>query len=179
MYRVMILLLAVALAGCAGGAGGYRDASVTIASAAAFDPVRYAGRWHEIARFPVPFQTGCTDTVAEYTLADDGALDVVNSCLVDGAPRRIEGSARIVGPGRLAVQFDTVPFLSAPYWVLWVSEDYRSAVVGVPSGRAGWILHRGPVMPADRLKVAREVLDFNGYDVERLEMTPQTVVAMP
>jgi apolipoprotein D and lipocalin family protein len=36
--------------------------------------------------------------------------------------------------------------------------------VGVPSGRAGWILHRDPAMPAERLRVAREVLDFNGYD---------------
>ncbi len=175
MHRLIAALgLSIVLAGCAGGPSGYRDTSVTIASAAAFDPVRYAGRWYEIARFPVPFQTGCTDTVAAYALRDDGRLGVTNTCRIDGQPRRIEGDARLVGPGRLAVRFDTVPFLSAPYWVLWVSEDYRSAVVGVPSGRAGWILHRDPAMPADRLAAAREVLDFNGYDVSRLEMTPQS-----
>ena len=154
--------------------GSYRDTSVPISSAAAFDPDRYSGRWYEIARFPVPFQDGCTDTVAEYSARPDGTLGVVNSCLRDGQPRRIEGEAQLTGPGRLAVRFDGVPLISAPYWVLWVADDYRSAVVGLPSGRAGWILHRDPVMPADRLKAARDVLAFNGYDLGRLVMTPQS-----
>lgn len=163
----------VLLGGCAVPVESYRDTSVTIASAAAFDPARYAGRWYEIARFPVPFQAGCTDTVAEYTPRADGTIDVVNTCLVNGAPRRIEGEAQLTGPGRLAVSFDSVPFVSAPYWVLWVAEDYGSAVVGVPSGRAGWILNRSPEMSPDRLAAAKEVLAFNGYDTSRLEMTPQ------
>ncbi len=92
----------------------------------------------------MPFQAGCTDT-SPNTRSPDGRLgDQYLPCR--GRLKRIDGEARVVGPGRLEVRFDTVPFLSAPYWVLWVSEDYRSAVVGVPSGRAGWILHRDPVI---------------------------------
>jgi apolipoprotein D and lipocalin family protein len=171
--RAAQALLVAGLAACAVPVETYRDTSVTIASAAAFDPARYTGRWYEIARFPVPFQEGCTDTVAEYTPRGDGTLGVVNTCLVGGEIRRIEGTARVTGPGRLDVSFDSVPFIDAPYWVLWVAEDYGSAVVGVPSGRAGWILNRTPDMPPDRLAAAREVLDFNGYDTSRLVMTPQ------
>jgi apolipoprotein D and lipocalin family protein len=161
------------LGACAVPVASYRDTSVTIASAAVFDPARYAGRWYEIASFPVPFQEGCRDTVAEYRPRGDGSIGVVNTCLRDGSPRRIEGEARVTGPGRLEVSFDGLPFVSAPYWVLWVAEDYGSAVVGVPSGRAGWILNRAPVMSADRFEAARQVLDFNGYDTRRLVMTPQ------
>jgi apolipoprotein D and lipocalin family protein len=94
---------------------------------------------------------------------------------LDGPLRRIDGEARVVGPGRLEVSFDSVPFVNAPYWVLWVDDGYRTAVVGTPSGRAGWILNRDPQIPADRLEAARQVLAFNGYDLRRLEMTPQPV----
>lgn len=165
------------LSGCATvPPGGYRDADVTISSAAAFDPARYAGLWYEIARYPVPFQAGCVAVRAKYTLRPEGGFDVLNTCrdgALDGPERRIEGSARITGPGRLSVKFDGVPFIRAPYWVLWVDADYRTAVVGVPSGRAGWILNRDPEIPPDRLRAALRVLEFNGYDLSRLRPTPQ------
>jgi len=151
----------------------YRDTSVPITTKALFSPERYAGTWFEIARFPVSFQKGCTNTTATYALRDTGDLAVLNRCLVDGVEKQIEGTASITGPGRLEVLFQGVPFVKAPYWVLWVDEDYQTAVVGVPSGRAGWILNRTPTLRADRLQAAREILDFNGYDLSQLEMTPQ------
>jgi apolipoprotein D and lipocalin family protein len=43
----------------------------------------------------------------------------------------------------------------------------------VPSGTAGWILNRDPQIPEDRLEAARRILEFNGYDISQLEMTPQ------
>lgn len=157
-------------------APSYRDNAVPITSKALFTPGRYAGKWYEIARFPVPFQRGCVAVTAEYDLRADGTLGVVNSCReggLDGPLRQIEGQAEVTGPGRLRVSFDGVPFVKAPYWVLWVDEDYQTAVVGVPSGRAGWILNRSPTLRADRLQAAREVLAFNGYDLSKLVLTPQ------
>lgn len=148
---------------------GYRDTSVPMTSMAIFDPARYAGTWYEVARFPVPFQAGCTQTRAVYGPAGDGTLNVRNLCVRNGQLTIIEGRAAVVGPGRLKVRLDGVPF-AADYWVLWVDEGYRTAVVGVPSGRAGWVLNRDPEIPADRLKAAREVLEFNGYDASRLQM---------
>ena len=50
---------------------------------------------------------------------------------------------------------------------------FQIAVVGVPSGRAGWILNRTPEIRADRLQAARQVLEFNGYDLTKLLMVPQ------
>lgn len=150
----------------------YRDTDVPISSMARFDPAEYAGLWYEVASFPVPFQTGCRNTTASYTARSNGLLDVVNRCDTDDGPEMISGTAEIVGPGRLAVRLEGVPF-SADYWVLWVDEGYRTAAVGVPSGRAGWILNRTPEIPADRLRAAKRVLEFNGYDITQLSLTPQ------
>lgn len=153
----------------------YRDTDAPISSKALFEPERYLGIWHEVARFPVPFQAGCVGVTAEYGLRDDGLLSVLNICRnLDGSEKsRIEGTAEIVGPGRLKVRFPSVPFVAADYWVLWTDEDYNTAVVGAPNGRSGWILNREPTIRADRLNAARGILEFNGYDLSRLmEVSP-------
>lgn len=167
--RAKALLIVLALSACA-AAPVYRDTDAPIASKALFDPARYTGVWHEVARFPVFFEAGCVGVTAEYGLRDDGLLSVLNICRnADGTERsRINGTAEIVGPGRLKVRFGSVPFVAADYWVLWTDADYRTAVVGSPDGRSGWILNRSPDIPADRLTAARDILRFNGYDLSRL-----------
>ncbi len=142
---------------------------------AVFEPERYAGLWYEVASFPVSFQDGCINTQADYQVLDADTLSVRNSCFRDGALSVIEGSADVVGPGRLKVRLGLLPFAS-DYWVLWVDGDYQTAVVGTPSGRAGWVLNRTPEISADRLDAARGVLQFNGYDITQLEMTQQDAV---
>ncbi|APE45463.1 lipocalin [Sulfitobacter alexandrii] len=150
----------------------YRDRDAPIGAIASFAPDRYLGLWHEVARYPVPFETGCRGVTAEYTARADGLIGVRNICRnAEGAVvSSITGTAEVVGPGRLKVRFGAVPFVAADYWVLWVDEGYRTAVVGTPNGRAGWILNRDPRIPRDRLAAAKEILDFNGYDLERLEV---------
>lgn len=169
MHRIALLLVACVLAGCAGGV--YRDTSAPISSIAAFEPARYAGLWYEVARYEVPFQRGCSDVTAEYQVVSADTLSVKNTCVRGGEVASVTGSARVTGPGRLAVRFQSVPFVSAPYWVLWVDADYRTAVVGVPSGRAGWILNREPDIPPDRFNAALQILEFNGYDTSQITMT--------
>ena len=126
-----------------------------------------------MARFPTPFQAGCSNVTADYAPVGAGVLAVRNACVRNGELSVIEGTARVDGPGRLKVRLAGMP-IAADYWVLWVDEGYRTAVVGVPSGRAGWILNRTPDIPADRLAAAREVLEFNGYDIGALVMAGGT-----
>lgn len=163
------LALVLLLSGC-GAFEVYRDTDAPIASKAVFDPQKYLGLWYEVARFPVFFEKGCVGVTAQYGLRADGKLSVLNICRnADGSERsRIAGTADIVGPGRLKVRFASVPFGAADYWVLWTDADYRTAVVGAPNGRSGWILNRTAEIPADRLNAARDVLAFNGYDISRL-----------
>ena len=150
-------------------APGYRDTGVMISSIVSFDPARFAGTWYEVASYPTPARQGCSDTQLRVTTAPEG-LGLVESCRRDGAVSTVVGTARMTGPGRLEIQSGGT---SASYWVLWVDEGYRTVVLGTPSGRDGRILNRDPVIPADRLSAAREILDFNGYDLSALRITPQ------
>lgn len=149
----------------------YRDTRVSMSAQADFEATKYLGVWYEIARFPVPFQEGCTATTATYGAMDEDTISVLNKCRKDtpsGPLRQIEGTADIVGPGKLKVQFASVPFIRADYWVLWVDEAYETAVVGVPNGRAGWILARNPQITAERRDRAEQILRANGYDTTNL-----------
>lgn len=174
MRLFALILICGALAACAGGS--YRDTSVPISAQQDLQPARYLGLWYEIARFPVFFEEGCTATTAEYGEINATTISVVNTCrkgTPDGPADRIDGAAKIVAPGELKVRFSSVPFIAADYWVLWVDEDYQTAVVGVPSGRAGWILARSPTLDADRRAKAEAVLARNGYDPSKLYTVPQ------
>lgn len=173
MLRGALLLgLCVGLSACG---TVYRDTDVPIV-AQSVDPARYSGRWYEIARFPVSFQSGCTATTAEYSVTGPATLSVLNTCRAgapDGEVKQVVGSAEIESPGKFRVQFRSVPILRAPYWVLWTDDSYDTAAVGVPSGKAGWILARTPQISEERWSEAVSVLAENGYDTTQLIRTVQ------
>ncbi|UCE84718.1 MAG: lipocalin family protein [Deltaproteobacteria bacterium] len=142
------------------------------------DLERYLGRWYEIASFPHRFQRGCVATAATYTLRDDGRIRVENQCRdgsFDAELRRAEGVAWLADPDRstakLKVQFFW-PF-RGDYWIIELDPDYRFAVVGHPSRNYLWILSRSRSMDAALYEdlVARAAAQ--GFDVSRLERTPQ------
>ncbi|MBY6119729.1 lipocalin family protein [Mameliella alba] len=56
----------------------------------------------------------------------------------------------------------------APVWVYWIDADNRTAALGDPDGRRVWIMDRTGT-PGERLRAAREILAWYGYDLERLE----------
>ena len=147
------LILCLMLSGCV--AAGGRDTSVSMTSIVSFDPARFTGRWDVVEGAP-----GTDCTAYDYVEAGE-ALAVTGYCA--GGLRT--GTARLSGPGRMTV---TTGGKAEELWVLWVDESYRTAVIGTPSGRIGMVLNRIPAIPADRLRAAHEVLDWNGYDVARL-----------
>jgi apolipoprotein D and lipocalin family protein len=85
-----------------------------------------------------------------------------------GETRRYAGPAALSGPGRISLAAADPAGIGAEWWVLWVDTDYRTLVVGTPSGSFGMILNRTGDLPADRMAAAREVLDWNGYDLSRM-----------
>jgi apolipoprotein D and lipocalin family protein len=139
------------------------------------DLKRYLGRWFEIARYEQRFEKGCEGVTADYSLRADGSISVVNRCRkADGRISGARGRARVVDTStnaKLKVSFFG-PFYG-DYWVLDLGDDYGWAIVGEPSGRYLWILHRQPT-PAEAqinelIGRARQL----GYDTSMLLRTKQ------
>lgn len=160
MRATLTVMLLALLAACAAPKPAHwRDTSQPIASAAMFEPDRFAGQWHVVARYPRAADRACPREIMEY-----GADTMLWRCMAaDGRPLHIwQGPAHPQRlPGRMTTDLDG--FGMQDFWVLWADFDYRTAVIGTPGGEAGYILNRDPNIPADRMAAAREMLDFNGY----------------
>jgi apolipoprotein D and lipocalin family protein len=92
--------------------------------------------------------------------AEGGASAASESCRLP-----LSGTARLTvsGPGRFTAG-------GVDYWVLWVDEEYRTMAIGTPSGSFAGVLNRGATISEDRLRAVRRILEFNGYDLDRLEV---------
>jgi apolipoprotein D and lipocalin family protein len=139
---------------------------------------RYLGRWYELARYEAGFQKDCEAVTADYSLAAPGQIKVVNSCRqgsIDGKSKQAIGKAKIVegsNNAKLRVSFFG-PFYG-DYWVLDRADDYSWAIIGEPSGRYLWLLHRQASPGQDALRALSARAAKLGYDVGQLRWTKQS-----
>ena len=100
-FARMILVSSLALAaGCAS------TLKVDNAPVAALDLSRYLGEWYEIARFDHSFERDVEQAKANYSLKDDGTIEVVNSGIKNGKPKTAVGKGKTTDtPGLLRVSF--------------------------------------------------------------------------
>jgi len=129
---------------------------------------RYIGKWHEVARYPLIFQKGCKQSTATYKLVNPKKISIHNRCIKNGKKTQIKGDAIVKGPGKLAVKFSVFMPFRAPYWVLWIDNNYQLAVVGGPNKKNGWILSRSPTPSKEQLAPALKALTKNGYKLDGL-----------
>lgn len=132
----------------------FRDTSRQVYSIAGLDPARINGHWVQVAGFGAACSGGSMEI---------GATTQYALCLADGV-KAGTGAMTSTLPGR----FD-LPGVG-PFWVLWADGDDRTLVIGAPSGRYGFVLNREAAIPVDRMKAARDILQFNGYDVGKLNV---------
>ena len=155
LRRAAALLLAVGLAACAAPVPQeitlpLRNPTAPLGGTSRFDAARFAGDWQTVACLGT-----CAATV-RYLMATEGVF-----------LRRAEGVDTpylIPAPGVLRQMGGTQTLV-----VMWVDEGFRTAAVGDADGRWAAILDRSRTPGADRVKAAREILDFNGWDVSKLK----------
>ena len=168
------ILATTALAGLGIAAYAIATKNEPLETVGHVDLEKYWGKWYEIAAFPQGFEKGCTCTTAEYSLRDDGTIAVVNSCMINGNLKVVEGKASITDKktnAKLEVQF-AWPF-SGKYWIIGLAPDYSYAIVGHPNRKYLWILSRKPVMDAMTYNHLVLVAAGKGFDIRKLVKTVQ------
>lgn len=138
------------------------------------DLQRYLGKWYDIAHFPQSFQNGCSHTTAEYSLNEDGSIQVVNTCVKNGKIKVSKGKAKVTDKetnSKLKVTFFW-PF-SGKYWIIDLAGDYSYAVVGHPNRKYLWILSRTKEMDTKTYSEILTRINKKGYDLSKLEKTIQ------
>jgi len=143
---------------------------------------RYLGTWYEIARLPMSHEPDeCTDVSANYSVLENGNIQVHNRCRYNGSVEDATGEATVVDndSARLEVSFlpkglRWLPFARGDYWVMQIAPDYSVALVGTPDRRYLWLLSRTPqldtVVQEHYLANARA----QGFDLGPLIHTPHT-----
>ena len=156
---VFLLLSACAAAPLVPQGGPFRPADAPIYSNAVLDVPRLAGEWQQVAGFGPTGDCG----PGQATISGGAAgLRVAYRLCQGGVMVADAGAMAPAGPGRFEV-----PGQPGPWWVLWADADYRTLVIGTPKGDFGFILNRG-AFPSDRLVAAKDILDWNGYDLAKL-----------
>ena len=162
--RKLVLVSVFILSGCTGIPEG-------IAPVENFELDPYLGTWYEIARLDHSFERGMSNVTANYSLRDDGGVDVLNRGYraEKGKWDEAEGKAYFIGDpgvGRLKVSFFG-PFYGA-YNVFELGENYEYSMVAGPDRSYLWILARESRLPQAMLDELLAKAESAGYDTSEL-----------
>ena len=172
---IMISLLCISLQGCLFFGESIGDSVPVIDFV---DLEKYAGKWYEISSLPTWFASDLVCVTATYTLKENGKIEVLNQGYKDspeGELDSITGTAWVPDsnePARLRVSF--FPLISSQYNIIALDEEnYTYAMVTGSSYNFLWILSRTPQMDQGVYDSLVQQAEDWGYDISKLEMTPQ------
>ncbi len=149
-----------------------------LATVPAVDVPRYLGRWYEIARFQHRFEKSIVGATAEYSLREDGRIQVLNSGFkkdLNGAYTKVKAVAWVPDagrPGALKVRF--FGLFTSDYLVFGLDPlDYSWALVGSDSRELLWFLARTPEISEELFATMKDIARGQGYDLSGLYKVPQ------
>ena len=137
-----------------------------------FELDKYLGKWYEIARLDHAFERGLSNVTAEYSLRDDGGVQVINRGFKTGADKwkEAEGKAYFIGDpsiGKLKVSFFG-PFYGAYNVIALDKEAYQWSLVAGPDTGYLWILSRTPELDQEIVEQLLSNASALGFDTEKL-----------
>ncbi len=165
MVKNWLIVLMSLLSGC----GGYPKNVTPVQS---FEINRYLGKWYEIARLDHSFERDLDRVTAEYTLLDNGDLQVINR----GFDRKTNQWKEAIGKahfarkkneGYLKVSFFG-PFYSSYVIFNLDLAHYQYAYVTGPNHDYLWLLSRKPSVSNKIINDFVETAEKKGFQTEDL-----------
>ncbi|CBW27401.1 putative exported protein [Halobacteriovorax marinus SJ] len=145
------------------------------------DLSKYLGKWYEIARYEQKFQKDCTAVTANYSLKENGEIEVINSCrkfTPTGELKTAKARAWITDDetnAKLKVQFFLrsirIPLFAGDYWILELDDDYQYAIIGDPSRKYLWFLSRTEKIDSDLYEYLIKRAEEMSFDTSKLIKT--------
>ncbi|MBP9477002.1 MAG: lipocalin family protein [Sebaldella sp.] len=134
-----------------------------------FDESKFLGKWYEIGRIDYFFQKNIINSIAEYSLNENGTIKVINKGYNIKKDKEVtaEGHAVIKGKGRLKVYFN--PFFGGDYNVLYVDNDYQYALIGGGKPRYLWILSREKSLNNEIYDKLVQIAKEKGYETDKFK----------
>ncbi len=168
--RYLSCVLVFLLSGCVGIPNGIKPVDD-------FDINRYLGKWYEIARLDHSFERGLEAISAEYSLKDDGGVNVVNRGfnVEEKEWDEAKGKAYFVNDentGHLKVSFFG-PFYGS-YIVFELGDDYEYSMITSSDKSYLWLLSRtAEIDTALKQHFIKTITDL-GFDHGSLIFVDQT-----
>ena len=158
-------LFTVLLTGCLGH-------PASVAPVQDFELARYLGTWYEIARLDHSFERGLDKVTAQYSLREDGGVNVTNRGFATGENRwqDAQGKAYFVNQpqeGYLKVSFFG-PFYGSYVIFELDREHYQYAFVGGPDTSYLWLLSRTPEVDQALIQRFIQQAERLGFDTGSL-----------
>lgn len=148
----------------------------TIQPVSFVDSERFSGLWYEIARTYNDYEKDCVAATVEYVLEETDSYRVYNRCFdsdMSGDLIVYEGTAE-PSDGFSMHQIEMTYFwiFTQEYGIVYIDEDYNSAIVSDKDFEQVWIMHRQPKMAPEKLTHLLSILQ-NSMDLNRFIYTPQ------
>ena len=140
------------------------------------DLKRFMGDWYVIAAIPTIFEKDVYNGIESYRLAEDGTVETTftfNKGSFDGPVKiyRPRGFVRDTASNAVWDMQFVWPF-TAEYRIVYLSDDYRQAVIGRTKRDYVWIMARGPEIPDDDYERILRFIAGQGYDVTKVRKVP-------
>ena len=176
LLRSLSPLLAILIAGCTGVPQNVHPVDN-------FNLERYLGTWYEIARLDHSFERGLSHVTAQYSLRDDGGINVLNRGYFAENKRwkEAEGKAYFVDSpelGYLKVSFFG-PFYGSYVIFELEREHYQYSVVSGPDKAYLWILAREPILAPELQAALIARASALGFDTEQLIFVDHSPLPQP